>query len=71
MVRIVADCVQRAPLTQQDLASALGLTSVHVNRVLRRLRADGLIDLRGGVVTVHDRGRLYALAGFAPEYLTP
>ena len=59
------------PLTQQDLASALGLTSVHVNRVLQKLRAEGLIDLRGGVVTVHDHGRLCALAGFAPEYLTP
>jgi len=61
----------RLPLTQQDLASVLGLTSVHVNRVLQRLRAEGLIGLRGGVVTVNDHDRLCALAGFDPAYLTP
>ena len=42
------------PLTQQMLAHALGLTPVHVNRVLRRLRGDGLLELQDGVLTIHD-----------------
>lgn len=33
------------PLTQGEIGDALGLTSIHVNRVLQRLRADGLIEL--------------------------
>lgn len=37
------------PLTQEVLADALGLTSVHVNRTLQALRRDGLLTLRGGV----------------------
>jgi CRP-like cAMP-binding protein len=35
------------PLTQADMADVAGLTPVHVNRVLRDLRAEGLIDLDG------------------------
>ena len=37
----VADGVFALPLTQQDLGEAVGLTSVHVNWTLRRLREDG------------------------------
>jgi hypothetical protein len=33
------------PLTQTDIGDALGLTSVHVNRVLQGLRRDGLIHV--------------------------
>lgn len=38
------------PLTQQQLADALGMTQVHVNRVLRRLREEGLIEFARGVM---------------------
>jgi len=34
------------PLTQTDLADALGLTSIHVNRVLQVLRKDGVLELK-------------------------
>lgn len=57
------------PLTQQDLGEACGLTSVHVNRTLRRLREDGLADFaRGSVRILDDRG-LARLAEFDPDYL--
>lgn len=59
------------PLTQEDLADALGLTPVHVNRVLQRLRKERLIELRGGVLTILDSGRLCHAAGFDPSYLHP
>jgi CRP-like cAMP-binding protein len=57
------------PLTQLDLADATGLTSVHVNRMLRRLRDDGLMTFRGGEVTIHDLEGLQRVAEFDPAYL--
>jgi CRP-like cAMP-binding protein len=38
------------PLTQEMLADALGLTSVHVNRTLQAMRRDGVLEWRGGTV---------------------
>jgi CRP-like cAMP-binding protein len=57
------------PLTQYHLADALGLSSVHVNRVLRRLRESGLVTFRDGRVTFGDYGKLVDLAEFDPAYL--
>ncbi|SIS91415.1 Crp/Fnr family transcriptional regulator [Paracoccus saliphilus] len=57
------------PLTQYHLADALGLSAVHVNRVLRQLREDGLVTFRDGQVTIHDYDRLVTLAEFDPAYL--
>jgi CRP-like cAMP-binding protein len=57
------------PLTQLDLADTTGQTSVHVNRVLRELRADGLIELRQRHLTILDLQRLKQLAEFKPGYL--
>lgn len=37
------------PLTQEILADALGLSIVHVNRILQQLRREGLLELRSGV----------------------
>jgi CRP-like cAMP-binding protein len=57
------------PLTQYHLADALGLSAVHVNRVLRQLRENGLVTVREGRVTFHDPDRLAELAEFDPAYL--
>ncbi|MBV9828374.1 MAG: Crp/Fnr family transcriptional regulator [Alphaproteobacteria bacterium] len=57
------------PVTQAELADALGLTVVHVNRVLRALREDHIIRVEGGTVFILDRDRLWALAEFDPDYL--
>lgn len=57
------------PLTQVDLADATGLTAVHVNRMLRQLREDGLVAFRQGRVDVLDWQRLYDFAEFEPAYL--
>jgi CRP-like cAMP-binding protein len=57
------------PVTQVDLADATGLTSVHVNRTLRELRRDGLIELRGKRLEIPDWPRLVAAASFNPAYL--
>ena len=52
------------PITQEMLADALGLTSVHVNRTLTALRRDGLLTLRGGIISFPDRARLAKLVGY-------
>ncbi len=57
------------PLTQVELADAVGLSSVHVNRVIQDLRDQGLIRWRGMAFEVIDRPRLTALAGFDANYL--
>ena len=57
------------PLTQSDLADATGLTPVHVNRTLQLLRSQGLIELRGRRLLVHDLDGLKRLSMFNPNYL--
>ena len=57
------------PLTQRELGDALGLSVVHVNRVLQHLRADGLIVLKGKHLSIPDLEALKEAAGFNPTYL--
>ena len=57
------------PLTQYHLADTLGLSAVHVNRVLRLLRERGLVTFRDGRVTFQDYRGLVNLAEFDPAYL--
>lgn len=57
------------PLTQQDLGEACGLTGVHVNRTLRRLREDGIAEVARGEVRVLDAKRLARLGEFDADYL--
>ena len=65
----VEDSSFRLPVTQLDLADATGLTSVHVNRMLRQLRSQGLVTFRSGVVDIHDLPGLEKLAEFDRSYL--
>lgn len=57
------------PLTQYDLADALGLTAIHVNRMLRDLRERGYLEFRHGSVHFLNREGLVRFAGFDPGYL--
>jgi CRP-like cAMP-binding protein len=57
------------PVTQTDLADATGLTPVHVNRMLQRLREEGLIVTEGKQWTVSDPARLRKAARFEGNYL--
>lgn len=59
----------RLPLTQSDLAECLGLTSVHVNRTLKELREQGIVEFRDATVTIHDIDRLRRVAEFDVRYL--
>jgi CRP-like cAMP-binding protein len=57
------------PLTQEQIADTLGLTSVHVNRMLQHLRGQGLVSTENRVMTIPDVARLRQVAGFDPRYL--
>ena len=57
------------PLTQEHIADATGLTSVHTNRTLQRLRRDGLIELAAGSLTVRDWDTLAGAGDFDELYL--
>jgi CRP-like cAMP-binding protein len=57
------------PLTQADLADVTGLTSVHVNRMLKKLRDEKLLTFRGGRVEISDWEALQRVAEFDPTYL--
>lgn len=54
------------PLTQETLGDVLGLSLVHVNRIIQQLRRERLIDLRSGYVTILEPERLRMITEFTP-----
>lgn len=68
-VGLAGDKVFDLPLTQEDLGDALGLTPVHVNRVLKRLRDEGMMIFKRQQISILDIGRLQAAARFNAGYL--
>lgn len=57
------------PFSQSMLADTIGTTPVHVNRILQRLRQEGLITLSRRRLRIVDKQRLVALASFEGDYL--
>ena len=57
------------PMTQEQIADATGLTSVHVNRMLRVLEEDGVIKRNGRELSVGDWALMRRVADFDPIYL--
>jgi CRP-like cAMP-binding protein len=57
------------PMTQEQLADAVGLTSVHVNRVLRQLGEEGLIERQRRVIVILDWARMRDVGDFNDRYL--
>ncbi len=57
------------PMTQEQLGDALGLTPVHVNRMLKALQADGLITRTKRVVQFPNWEAMRGIAGFNERYL--
>jgi CRP-like cAMP-binding protein len=56
------------PLTQEDIGDATGLTAVHVNRMMRGLVDDRLIERDGNRVRILDEARLTEEAGFINRF---
>jgi len=68
-VGLVEDHVCDLPITQGEFADALGFTTVHVNRVLKEMRADGLIVTERVRLTIPDWEKLKEVGEFDPTYL--
>lgn len=69
IVGLSKDETYEFPVTQEELADATGMTPVHVNRTLKQLRDDGLIELKGKVVSILDTAAVKEVAQFNPNYL--
>jgi len=59
--------VDTIPLTQEDLADAVGITPIHVNRMLKQLREDKLIFCGKGKIKLLDVAALQEIAHFDPS----
>jgi CRP-like cAMP-binding protein len=68
-VGLVSSDSYRLPITQLDLAGTVGQSAVHVNRVLKSLRASKLITLEHSNLVILDLPALEKLAGWNPNYL--
>ncbi|HEX7790303.1 MAG TPA: Crp/Fnr family transcriptional regulator [Afipia sp.] len=62
---VVHDQHYRLPLRQQHIADAVGLTPVHVSRVIGQFRDRGLIEFSGGVLHVLDLAELERIGSLA------
>jgi CRP-like cAMP-binding protein len=62
-------CNYELPMTQEQLADALGLTSVHINRTLMALASDGLITRSQRSIQIDDWPRLAKAGDFDQAYL--
>jgi CRP-like cAMP-binding protein len=69
VVGLVEDHACDLPITQGEFADAIGVTPVHVNRVLQQMRADGLIELKGDRLNIPDWEKLKEAGEFDPIYL--
>ena len=69
LVGLAQDGEFELPMTQTDLADTLGLTPVHVNRVMKALRTGGLLEFRKYVVRLGDAEALMRLGDFDDLYL--
>ena len=61
----------RLPLTQETISDTLGLSIPYVNRVLQKLRHDGLVTIKDQLVVIENIEALSALADFEQTYLRP
>lgn len=52
-------------LTQEEIGDAIGLTSVHVNRMIRQMEQEGLISRANGRITLHDIARLETIGHYS------
>ena len=66
LVGLATETEFSCPLSQYVLADTLGLSAIHVNRVLRELREANLMTYKNRSVVIHDMRRLAELAGYEP-----
>jgi CRP-like cAMP-binding protein len=68
-IGLTAEIELELPLSQLLLADSLGMTPVHLNRVLKQLRLSGAMNLKRGSLVIVDPLMLTEIAGFDENYL--
>lgn len=64
------DNAYELPMTQEHLADATGMTAVHINRTLKALEKDGLIErVSPRAIRIGDWRKLAAAGDFDSAYL--
>lgn len=69
LVGLTNDYTLDLPITQEEIGDATGLTAVHVNRVVRRLREEGIATIKDRSMAILDVDALRRASGFDPDYL--
>jgi CRP-like cAMP-binding protein len=69
LIGLAADNAYPFPVTQEELSDATGMTVVHVNRTLGKLRDEGLIEKKSKMLRVLDFKGLARVAQYDPAYL--
>lgn len=62
------DCFE-LPINQEQIADIIGVTTMHVGRVLRALESERIIDRQNRVINVLNESRLKSIGDFSPTYL--
>ena len=68
-VGLALDQTFALPLSQAMMADSLGMTAVHLNRVMKELRQSGAMSLKRGSLIIEDPETLVRIAGFDENYL--
>lgn len=68
-VGIVDRMAYELPITQEMIADTLGLSIVHVNRTIKTMRDDGLLEYRAGYVILKEPKELSKICGFNSDHL--
>lgn len=68
-VGLIGDHHFQLPLSQVELSDMLGLSGVHMNRTLRGLRKDGLVEIRRRWIRIIDPVRLAQIADYREDFL--
>ncbi len=58
------------PITQEDIGDAVGLTNVHVNRVIKEMISEGLITCHKKRLSILDEEKLCEIAEFNPDMIS-
>ena len=68
-VGLVTDDAFNLPLTQEQLGDTMGITPIHTNRTLQRMRAERIITFEGKRLTILNVQEMRRIADFDPNYL--
>jgi CRP-like cAMP-binding protein len=69
IVGFVEQMAYGMPITQEMIADCLGLSIVHVNRTLKTMRKEGLLEYYNGYVILKDSKRLRNICGYDSNHL--